>query len=107
MCAMLGPPSDPIHTSSPRRADGPAAGRGDAGCAWLWKGGFSEARPGSGMLLDSSGSSLLVLLLYHQLLLSEGGDVAGGSGSCWELCVGPVPNRAEAHNGLGFFFSLL
>lgn len=90
----------------PRRAPGPAAGRGDAGSAELWERVFSEARPGSGMLPDPSGCSLLVLLPYHQPLPSKGGDVAGGSGSCWELCVGPVPNRAEAHNGLVFFFCL-
>lgn len=52
---------------------------------------------------DPGGCSFLVLLLCHLLLLSEGGDVAGGNSSCWELCVGLVPNGVEEHNGLGFF----
>lgn len=52
---------------------------------------------------DPGGCSFLVLLHCHLPLLSKGGDVAGGNSSCWELCVGLVPNRAEEYNGLGIF----
>lgn len=75
----------------------------------IWEGVFLRPNPvrgrGAGWTwLDPSGCSLLVLVLCHQPLPFKGGDVAGGDGSCWELCVGLVHNGAEAHNGLGFFF---
>lgn len=111
LCYAGDHPAIPATPGSPRCGDQPAAGRGlrATGCALLLGRGlhWPDLARGCGagwMRPDPSGCSLLVLLLYHQPLLSKGGDVAGGDGSCWELCVGLIPHEAQTHNGLGFFF---